>query len=77
MDDLLKLIVTAIVSQPKKLSIAKDQTDSAVTFTVKASQEDIGKIIGKSGKTIKAIRAILKIVAEQQHQWVNIEVEEA
>jgi len=77
MEDVLQLIISAIVSHPDEVSITRDTVDSAITFTVTTVPDDIGKIIGKDGRTIKAIRTLLKIIAEQQHQWVNIEVTQA
>lgn len=77
MEDVLIHILQAIVTHPDEVSISKDEVDSTITLTVTANQEDIGKIIGKNGQTIKAIRNILKILATTQRKWVNIEVAEA
>lgn len=77
MENILTHILRSLVTYPDELSISKDEVDSTVTLTVTANQEDIGKIIGKSGQTIKAIRNILKIVATTQRKWVNIEIAQA
>lgn len=77
MEETLSLILKSIVDKPEMVDIKKDEVDYSVTFTVTLDQTDIGKVIGKSGRTIKAIRSILKILAATQRKWVNIEVAEA
>ena len=77
MEDLLTTIVTAIVSNPEAVAIDSETVDTSITFTITADKEDIGKIIGKNGKTINAIRSIVKILAMQENKWVSIEVQEA
>lgn len=77
MEDTLRFIVESIVTDPESVEVSRNDVDSAVTFTVTVPQEEIGKIIGKNGKTINAIRNIIKIVAAKQGKWVNIEVTEA
>lgn len=74
MEKLLSHIITAIVADKKAVTIAADRVDDTITFTVSAAQDDIGKIIGKDGRTIKAIRSLLRLSEEGQGVWINLEV---
>lgn len=74
MEDLLQFILTAIVSDKEALSISQKEENDTVTFTIAAHEEDIGKIIGKEGRTIKAIRTIVKLHPQAQNKWINIEI---
>lgn len=74
MEELVTYIVKAIVAQPDEVTITTTRADDAVTFAITAADEDVGKIIGKDGRTIKAIRTLLRIPQESQGSWVNLEV---
>lgn len=63
MKNLLEFIVKNILGEKAKFEINEEDDGNVVTLTVKTSQEDGGLIIGKGGKTIKAIRNILRIKA--------------
>lgn len=75
MEELLKYITQKLASKPKSVEISKSEEDSQVTFTIKLDDEDKGKIIGKGGKNIKAIRDILSIIARQEQKRVFLKVE--
>ena len=60
-----------------QITIDEQDVDGFVTLSVTAPQEQIGKIIGKNGKTINAIKQIVKIKAIKENKRVEIEVKEA
>jgi predicted RNA-binding protein YlqC (UPF0109 family) len=62
----LDYIVSSIVDDPKQVKITEEETDGVINFTVTVAKEDMGKIIGKNGKVIKAIRNVVKIPAIKQ-----------
>lgn len=59
----LTYIIKGVVDKPDEVDILEEENQGIVNFTVKVSQEDMGKIIGKEGKVIKAIRNIMRIPA--------------
>lgn len=75
MEELLKHILQKLSSKPKKIKIDKQEEDLLMTFTITLDDEDKGKIIGKSGRNIKAIRDILSILARQKQKRVYLKVE--
>lgn len=72
----LDYIVTSIVDDPKQVVITEEETDGVINFTVTVAKEDMGKIIGKNGKVIKAIRNVLKIPAIKQNKKIYISLSE-
>ena len=57
--DLIKVIVSELVDNPKEVDIKEVETENQIILELKVSQDDFGKVIGKSGRNISAIRTIL------------------
>lgn len=72
----LSYIVSAIVDDPKQVEITEEETDGVINFTVTVAKEDMGKIIGKNGKVIKAIRNVVKIPAIKLEKKIYISLSE-
>mgnify|MGYP001614616490 CR=1 FL=1 len=72
MKDVLLYMVQQIVLEPEKVTIEEKTVDSQVDFYISSAQEDIGRIIGKKGKIIKALRRVLGIMAVKEGKRVNI-----
>lgn len=72
MKELLELIIKSIVDSPGKISITKEPGD-LVKFTVTAPSDQIGVIIGQQGRTIKAIKNLLSVVAKGSRFIVQVE----
>lgn len=68
----LEYIVSSIVDNPEKVEIAEEEQAGIITFTIKVATEDMGKIIGKNGKIIRAIRNVIKIPAIKQNKKINV-----
>lgn len=68
----LSYIISSIVDDPKKVEISEEEADGVINFTVTVAKEDMGKIIGKNGKVIKAIRNAVKIPAIKQGKKIYI-----
>ncbi len=73
----LSYIINSIVDIPDKVAIDEKSDGEFVTFKVIVDKEDMGKVIGKNGKVIRAIRNVLKIPAIKQNKKINIVLEEA
>jgi len=77
MRDLLIKNLSALVSDPAALNVQQLNGEKTVIFELRCAKDDVGKIIGKSGKTITALRALMNAVAlTQTGQRVVIEVAE-
>ena len=73
MKDLTLFILRKIVDKPEEIEVTESETETGnITLTVKVSTEDMGKVIGKNGKVIRAIRDVVKILAVKLGKHVDI-----
>lgn len=72
MKDTLIFILQSIVDHPDDIAVDETAVDSRVLLTIHAHTEDIGKIIGKSGRIIKALRDLIKLIATKENVYVDI-----
>lgn len=76
MNKTLKLIVSSIVDSPDEVEIREEEKDGVVNFFIKVAKDDMGKVIGKEGKVIKAIRNVIKILAMKENKKIYISLED-
>ena len=76
MKDLLTFIVKGITGKDN-FEIAEETEGERSHFLVKAPEDSVGIIIGKEGRTIKAIRSLLKVRATLEKKGVSVSVEGA
>jgi len=74
MKQLLEYIIPNIVNHPEDVVISQDSAAGVENLSIKVNPEDMGRVIGKSGKVIKAIRQIGRIIAIKRGLRVNIDV---
>ena len=74
MKQLLEYIIPNIVNHPEDVVITQEESEGAINLFIKVNPEDMGRVIGKSGKVIKAIRQIGRIIAIKKGIRVNIDV---
>ncbi len=72
MDELLNFLVKSLVSDEKAVEVTKEEDEKAITYKVKVAGEDVGKVIGKSGKTANSIRTVMKSVGAKTHKKVFV-----
>ncbi len=72
MKDTLLFLLQKIVDHPDDIVVDDTQEDTRMLFTIHANQEDIGKIIGKNGRIIKALRDLLKLMATKENVYVDL-----
>ena len=57
--DLIEYIATSLVDQPDQVTVHEVAGEKATVLKLSVAEEDLGKIIGKHGRTLKSIRSIL------------------
>ena len=78
MEKLLKFLLSLIVDQSEKIIIEKrDEIDNSLIFSINTPKEEIGRVIGKNGKTIKSLTNLTRIKAIKKNKRVLLEVKEA
>ncbi len=74
MKDLIEFIVKALVDDPGNIEVTEVAGDKVTIFELRADKADIGKIIGKKGRTAGAIRTILNAVSARQGKRAVLEI---
>ena len=67
-------LVKSVVEQPEAIEIEEEEQDGTRTFYITCAQEDIGKVIGKSGRVVSAIRCVVSAVAAKSRERAFIKV---
>ena len=74
MKDLIKRIVQSLVDNPDEVEVSEVEGGHILVLEVKVAKADIGKVIGKQGRTAQAIRAILSAVAGKEKKRATLEI---
>lgn len=72
--DLVSFIAKSLVDNPDKVVVKEITGEQTAVLELKVAQEDLGKIIGKQGKTAKAIRTILNAAAAKMRKRAVLEI---
>lgn len=73
-ETLVRFLVTSLVEYPDDVVIARKESGSALTYEVSLNPEDIGKVIGRQGRIIKAIRTVVRAAASVNGDQVDVDV---
>ncbi len=74
MKDLIERIARALVDKPEEVAVTALEGSQATVLELKVAKEDLGKIIGKQGRTAKAIRNILGAVSAKLNKRFIFEI---
>lgn len=70
----LTYVLSSILEHPEALSIEATTDAFGIFITVRVSEDDMGKLIGKGGQTVKALKTLLRIIGGNAHQRINLKV---
>ncbi len=73
MEELLRYIVEGLIDS-KDITISKRSGQHSITLNLRVPPSEAGKVIGRNGRVVKAIRDVLAIMAARQHKRVHLEV---
>lgn len=72
----LEYVVKGLVDHPDAVKVVRSVDEMGVLLTLDVHAEDMGKIIGRSGNTAKAIRTLLRVVGMKNNSRVNLKINE-
>lgn len=72
MKQTLEYILKYLVDHPEDIRVEEVQEDDGIVLEVSANPEDMGKIIGRNGRIIRAIRDVIKIMATKEDVFVDV-----
>ena len=76
MASLVEAIARALVSKPAEVRVIEEVDGKDIVIKLSVADDDIGKIIGKSGRVAKALRTVVKAAAIKQNVRVTVEIVE-
>jgi hypothetical protein len=71
--DVIVYLARALVDDPERVTVEELRGARGVTYEVRAAPDDVGKLIGRGGRTVKALRKVVKAVAPEGRR-VEVEV---
>lgn len=74
LENLLLFLARSLVDEPEKVEVSSRETDSRVELTLRVASGDMGKVIGRQGRIVKAIRTVMKAASVKANKRVNVEV---
>ncbi len=74
MKDLIDFIARALVDNPDDVEVLEVAGENTSVIELKVNKDDLGKVIGKSGRTARAIRTILSASAAKNNRRTMLEI---
>jgi predicted RNA-binding protein YlqC (UPF0109 family) len=74
MKDLISYIAQALVDRPEEVSVAEVEGNQTSVLELKVAKEDLGKVIGKQGRTARAMRTILSAASAKLKKRTVLEI---
>jgi predicted RNA-binding protein YlqC (UPF0109 family) len=74
MKDLVQYLAQSLVSNPDAVEVKESANDGVQILALKVAKEDLGRIIGRQGRTVKSIRTLLDATAARDNRRVVLEI---
>ena len=74
LENLLVVLARSLVDEPESVEVTGTETDSRVDLELSVADGDMGRVIGRQGRTIRAIRTVVKAASVKQGKRVSVEV---
>lgn len=72
--DLVDYLARGLVDHPEQVEVEEVEEPDALVYELKVAEEDLGKVIGKQGRTAKALRTILSAASAKSRRRVILEI---
>ncbi len=74
MKELVEFLAKQLVNRPEAVEVKETQGETASVLELRVAKEDIGRVIGKQGRTAKSLRTILNAAASRTNRKVVLEI---
>jgi len=74
MKELVEFIAKSLVDDPSQVYVSEIQGESSVILELRVGPEDMGRVIGKGGRTVNAVRTLIRVLAAKQGKRVTLEI---
>ena len=72
--ELVEYIVRSLVDDPSQVHISEIEGETSVILELRVGPEDMGRVIGRGGRTANAIRSLVRVLAAKQGKRVTVEI---
>ncbi len=76
MKTLIETIARGLVDNPERVQVSEVEDDARLLLQLRVAQEDLGKVIGKNGRTARAMRTLLAAASIKSSKRVELEIVE-
>ena len=74
MKELVIFVASTLVDLPEAVEVTETPQDDTTVLELRVAKEDLGKVIGKQGRTAKAMRTLLAAAAEKKNKKYRLEI---
>lgn len=76
MKELVQYLAKSLVNDPNAVEVKETKREDTAVFELKVAKEDLGRVIGRQGRTAKSIRTLLNAAASKSNSKVILEIVE-
>ncbi|MCC6223387.1 MAG: KH domain-containing protein [Thermoleophilia bacterium] len=74
MEELVAYLARALVDHPGEVRVERTERDGAVVLTLHVAEDDVGKVIGRHGRIVRALRTVVRAGAARRGERILLEV---
>lgn len=74
MKELVEFIAKSLVDDPSQVNVSEIEGESSVILELRVGPDDMGRVIGKGGRTVNAVRTLIRVLAAKQGKRVTLEI---
>ncbi len=74
MNEFIEFIVKHLVENPDQVEVTAEESGSRVLYKLRVGEGDVGRVIGREGRTAKALRALLMAASARKGQQSSLEI---
>lgn len=72
--ELIEFIARSLVDKPEEVEVSEISGEQTVVLELRVAKDDLGKVIGKQGRTVKAMRALLSAASAKLRKRADLEI---
>ncbi|TGB00259.1 KH domain-containing protein [Sporolactobacillus shoreae] len=76
MEELIKALVVPLIENPEQIQILKQEDSGCITYILTVAKQDMGKVIGRNGQVVSAIRTVISSAASAEGKNIRFLIRE-
>ncbi len=72
--ELVEYVAKALADEPEKVAVSEVEGESTLTLELRVSEKDMGRMIGRDGRTINAVRSLARVLGAKSGKRVTLEI---